>query len=36
MLYKDMFNLCSKIRTKHINILRERNLEIVYVRLDGT
>lgn len=36
MVYKDMFALCSYIRTKHINILRGRNLEMFDVKLGGT
>jgi len=36
MVYKDIFALCSDIRTKHTNILHGQNLEIFYVKLDGT
>lgn len=36
MVYKEIFALCSDIRTKHMNILHGQNLNIFYFKRDGT
>jgi len=36
MLYREIMVVCSEIHTKHINILRGQNVELLNVRLGGT
>ena len=33
MLYREIIALCSQIHTKHINTLREQNVELLNVKL---
>ena len=33
MLYREMIAVCSQIHTKHINILRGQNVELLNVKL---
>ena len=36
MLYREIIAVCSKIHTKHINILSGQNVEFVIVKNGGT
>jgi len=33
MLYREIIAVCSEIHTKHINILRRQNVELLNVKL---
>jgi hypothetical protein len=33
MLYRDIIAVCSQIHTKHINLLRGQNLELLNIKL---
>jgi hypothetical protein len=34
MLYREIIAVCSQIHTKHINILRGQNVELLNVKLE--
>jgi hypothetical protein len=36
MLYREIIAVCSEIPTKHINTLREQNVELFTLKHDGT
>jgi hypothetical protein len=36
MLYREIIAVCSEIHTKHINIVCGQNVELFYVKPDGT
>jgi hypothetical protein len=36
MLYREIIAVCSEIHTKHINTLREQNIELLNVKPGGT
>jgi hypothetical protein len=36
MLYREIINVCSEIKTKHIHTLRRQNVENMNVKRGGT
>ena len=36
MLYREIIAVCSQIHRKHINTLREQNVELLYTKPGGT